>query len=197
MATQSPFSLLDGIFNKLKPSLQPPSWAVDEVQHRLVLFLNHVLMQEKEAMARLARQSGNVISLQWRGFSMRVMATRAGLLENAAASGKSDLSLIVTEESPAALLQAMVTGGKPSVKIEGDVQLAAEVNWLADHVRWDVEEDLSRLIGDVPAHTLAGIARQAADALRGFIATKVPAGDTHNDSNDATHATDASGKPAP
>ena len=25
------------------------------------------------------------------------------------------------------------------------VQLAAEVNWLADHVRWDVEEDLARL----------------------------------------------------
>ncbi len=190
MATQSPFSLLDGIFNKLKPSLQPPSWAVDEVQHRLVLFLNHVLMQEKEAMSRLARQSGNVISLQWIGFSMRVKATPAGLLEIAAPTSKSDLSLIVTEASPAALLQVMAMGGKPSVKIEGDVQLAAEINWLADHLRWDVEEDLSRFIGDVPAHTVAGIARQATDALRSFMVTKTP--DSHT-----PRTADAGGKPTP
>lgn len=37
---------------------------------------------------------------------------------------------------------------KPAVSIEGDVQLAAEVAWLVDNLRWDVEEDLSRLIGD-------------------------------------------------
>jgi ubiquinone biosynthesis protein UbiJ len=38
-----------------------------------------------------------------------------------------------------------------------------------DHVRWDVEEDLARAIGDVPAHTLAQAARRAAQALRGFV----------------------------
>ena len=52
------------------------------------------------------------------------------------------------------------------------VQLAAEVNWLIDHVRWDAEEDLSRLIGDAPAHTLAQAARQAASALRSFVAKR-------------------------
>ncbi|MDO8777709.1 MAG: hypothetical protein Q7K57_55140 [Burkholderiaceae bacterium] len=169
MATQSPFSLLDDIFSKLGSRLQPPEWAVDEVQQRLVLFLNHVLMQEKEAQTRLARQAGSIISLQWRLFSMRVRATPAGLLERADPAGASDLSLIVTQESPAALIQAMAMGTKPSVKIEGDVQLAAEVNWLADHLRWDVEEDLSRVIGDVPAHALAGVARQLTGALRTFL----------------------------
>ena len=171
MATQSPFSLFDGIFNKLSTSLQPPEWAVDELQHRLVLFLNHVLMQEKEAQARLARQSGSIISLQWRTLSMRVMATPAGLLERVSPFGASDLSLIVMQESPAALIQAVAMGTKPGVKIEGDVQLAAEVNWLADHVRWDVEEDLSRIIGDAPAHALAGVARQLTVALRTFLVT--------------------------
>ncbi|NBO03125.1 MAG: hypothetical protein EBV16_02915, partial [Betaproteobacteria bacterium] len=48
------------------------------------------------------------------------------------------------------------------------VQLAAEVNWLIDHVRWDPEEDLARLIGDAPAHTLAQTARRVVDALRQF-----------------------------
>ena len=174
MATQSPFSLLDGIFSKLSTTLQPPSWAVDEFQHRLVLFINHVLMQEKEAQARLARQSGSIISLRWRILSMRVAATPAGLLECLSPQGPSDLSLTVTEESPVALLQALAVGAKPGVNIEGDVQLAAEVNWLADHVRWDVEEDLSRVIGDAPAHAIAGVARQVSSALRSFMASKNP-----------------------
>jgi ubiquinone biosynthesis protein UbiJ len=59
-------------------------------------------------------------------------------------------------------------GEKPTVHIEGDVQLAAEVNWLADHVRWDLEEDLARLLGDVPAHLLSQAAVAALAVLRGF-----------------------------
>ncbi len=55
MATSSPFSLLNDLcFSNKLTSLQPPAWAVDEAQHRLVLLLNHVLMQEPEATARLA-----------------------------------------------------------------------------------------------------------------------------------------------
>jgi len=63
------------------------------------------------------------------------------------------------------------------VRIEGDVQLAAEINWMADHLRWDVEEDLARVIGDVPAHTLARVGRSVADAARGVIGKVVPGAD--------------------
>jgi ubiquinone biosynthesis protein UbiJ len=49
------------------------------------------------------------------------------------------------------------------------VQLAAEVNWLIDHVRWDPEEDLARLVGDASAHTLMQIAKDAVQALRSFV----------------------------
>ena len=72
----------------------------------------------------------------------------------------------VTETSPLALVQSALRGDKPSVRIEGDVQLAAEVNWLVDHVRWDIEEDLARILGDAPAHALGQAARRAAEALR-------------------------------
>ena len=58
------------------------------------------------------------------------------------------------------------------VRVEGDVQLAAEVNWLADHVRWDFEEDLARLLGDVPAHLLAQGARTLLRGLRGFVGNR-------------------------
>ena len=39
--TTSPFSFLESIATRF----QPPAWVVDEGQQRLVLFLNHVLMQ--------------------------------------------------------------------------------------------------------------------------------------------------------
>ena len=67
-------------------------------------------------------------------------------------------------------------GDRPAVRIEGDVQFAAEVNWLVEHVRWDAEEDLSRLIGDAPAHTLANLGRSMAEALRNFV-SKLPGQD--------------------
>jgi ubiquinone biosynthesis accessory factor UbiJ len=142
---------------------------IDELQHRLALFLNHVLMQEPEAQARLARQKGGCVKVQWRGFSLQFCATPAGLLDIDDGTAPPDLLLTLTEESPFALAQAALRGDKPAVRVEGDVQLAAEVNWLVDHVRWDVEEDLSRLIGDAPAHALGRAARGAAQALQQFV----------------------------
>jgi ubiquinone biosynthesis protein UbiJ len=169
MATQSPFSLLEGFLQNLPlPNIQPPVWAVDEAQRRIVLLLNHILMQESEATSRLVRQKGRVVLMQWRSISIKLLATPAGLLDLAPADATPDLVLSVAEESPMVLAQAVLRGDKPAVRIEGDVQLAAEVNWLVAHVRWDMEEDLSRVIGDAPAHTLAQAAKSMAQALRQF-----------------------------
>src|SRR5574337_985981 len=122
----SPLDALTGALDKFAANLRPPDWLVDELQHRLVLFLNHVLQQEPEAMARLAR--------------------------------------------------SVLRGDQPGVRIEGDVQLATEVSWLVDHLRWDAEEDLSRLVGDAPAHALAEAARGIAAALRRFVPGRPGAG---------------------
>jgi ubiquinone biosynthesis protein UbiJ len=84
----------------------------------------------------------------------------------------ADLVLRVNEPSPFELAKTVLQGEKPAIRIEGDVQLAAEVNWLIDHVRWDPEEDLSRLIGDAPAHTLVQSAKHVVEALRGFVQKK-------------------------
>ena len=168
MNMKSPFSAVAEGLAKLGAGLKAPDWLVDETQHRLVLFLNHVLMQEPEAQARLARQQSRVVRLQWRDFNMQLAATPAGLCELAPAA-TPDLLLTVTDTSPLDLARNALRGDRPGVRIEGDVDFAAEVNWLVDHVRWDAEEDLSRLVGDAPAHALAGFGRSAAEALRAFV----------------------------
>lgn len=174
MATpQSPFSFLDGLFERVAAGPQPPQWLVHEVQQRVVLFLNHVLMQEPEAMDRLVRQKGRTARAQWRAYSMALVITPAGLFNLAPETAVPDLRLEVTEPSAFSLAQTALRGDKPAIRIEGDVQLAAEINWLVDHVRWDVEEDLARVIGDAPAHTVAQVARRAAQALRQFVGSRM------------------------
>ena len=121
-----------------------------------------------EAMARLVRQNQQSARLQWREFTIDLMATPAGLLDLAPPGTRADLLLTVEEVSPLGLIGKTLAGEKPSVRIEGDVQLAAEVNWLVDHVRWDIEEDMSRVLGDVVAHRLASIGREASKALKLF-----------------------------
>ncbi|KAB7571604.1 hypothetical protein [Verminephrobacter eiseniae] len=174
MATpQSPFSLLNGLLARVAAGPQPPpQWLVHEMQQRMVLFLNHVLMQEKQAMERLLRQKGRVARVQWRSGSLALLITPAGLFDLAPETAAPDLRLELSEPSALALAQGALRGDKPAIRIEGDVQLAADINWLADHVRWDPEEDLARVIGDMPAHMLAQLARRAAQALRQFVGAR-------------------------
>ena len=162
-----PFSFLESMFTRF----QPPAWVVSETQQRMVLFLNHVLMQEQEAQDRLTRKKGSVLHIRWGSFALDLLITPAGLLDKASSAAKPDLLVSVAVDSPMVLMQSVMAGKPPPVKIEGDVQLAAELGWLAENLRWDFEEDLSRLLGDVPAHALADAARRALAALKQFLET--------------------------
>jgi ubiquinone biosynthesis accessory factor UbiJ len=193
MATQSPFSWLESLIGA-RPSgpesesrsgarsgFTPPDWVIAEVRGRIVLLLNHVLMQEPEATSRLARQNGRVVLINWRFVDLKLIATPAGLLDVADEAATPDLTLALTQESPLDIAMALLKGDKPTVRIEGDVQLAAEVNWLAEHVRWDIEDDLSRIVGDVPARTITQIVRRMREAVEKFAApSRAPSPDNAN-----------------
>ena len=141
MATQSPFSFLGSVFERiaavpqppewLMEKVQPPQWLVHETQHRLVLFLNHVLMQEPAATELMARQSGQVARIQWRSFALALQVTPAGLFDLAPEGAEAHLRLEVMQTSPLQLAQTALSGARPAVRIEGDVRLAADLQWLA------------------------------------------------------------------
>lgn len=150
--------------------LRPPAFLVAEGQRRLLLLLNHVLGQEQEARDRLLRHAGRVLLAQWRGFEWRLVATRAGLLDLAPDGAAHDLRVSLAEDSPLELARGAWRGETPALVIEGDAALATDIGWIAEHVRWDVEQDLSRLIGDAGAYRVAQAGRRLADALRSFAA---------------------------
>ena len=153
---------------------QPPEWLLGALQNQVLLVLNHLLQQEPQAMDRLRRQTGRVVVVRWDRFDMALVASPAGLLALAPLNATPDLRLTLTQ-APAAMAQTLWAGGKPVVDIQGDVMLAAEVAWLFDNVRWDVEEDLSRWVGDAAAHTLVTSLKALVGAPKGWRPAGAPA----------------------
>jgi ubiquinone biosynthesis protein UbiJ len=63
------------------------------------------------------------------------------------------------------VLSAFVAGGQDAaaqhVKVSGDVDLAHAMSKLAGQLRWEFEEDLSKLVGDAMAHRIVQAAKKA------------------------------------
>ena len=74
--------------------------------------------------------------------------TPAGLLEWCGANRRAgDADLHAARRCVATrprLLARALAGERPPVDVQGDAALAADVNWLIDNLRWDVEADLER-----------------------------------------------------
>jgi len=156
-------------FSSMVMNFQPPSAWVEELQDRLLLLVNHILSQEPAAMSRLQRQQHRSLQISWRQFQLSCRITPAGLFERAVLHNSPDLSLHISQASPFSLLQTLAQGDKPAMQVKGDVMLAADINWLVDHVRWDFEEDLSRLLGDAMAHQCVAAAKRMVSALKAFL----------------------------
>jgi ubiquinone biosynthesis protein UbiJ len=119
--------------------------------------LNRLLEAEPWARERLAPFAGMCVELRAPPFpSLSFVILPGGTLE----AGGQDPALTITVRPDAlpALLQSEEHFVR-SVDVAGDERLAAEVMTLLRHLRWDAEEDLSRLLGDVAAHRIMGLAR--------------------------------------
>ena len=146
---------------------------------RLVLVVNHVLSAEPQAVQRLLPHSGRVLRLdlqQWPRLlpappQLAFVITPAGLVEWCRDPVDADLRVRLDMANPAALVVKLLAGDMPPVVIEGDAQLAGDVDWLLKNLRWDVADDLHRLFGPAVAHELhrlgSGLARALRAALQG------------------------------
>jgi ubiquinone biosynthesis protein UbiJ len=130
--------------------------------------LNRLLDAQPWARERLAPFAGMAIELRAPPFpSLRFVILPGGTLE--AGGGGADLVLTLRPEALPALMQSEEHFVR-SIDVTGDARLAAEVMTLMRDLRWDAEEDLARLVGDVAAHRLMvfarGFAAWQADAAR-------------------------------
>jgi ubiquinone biosynthesis protein UbiJ len=124
-----------------------------------VAALNHLLAAEPWARERLAPFAGETIELASPPFpAVRLTIAPDGLVSPAAADAEPSLRVLLKPQAAAALARGEEHFLR-AVDVSGNARLADAVMALARHLRWDFEEDLSRLVGDVAAHRLAGAAR--------------------------------------
>ena len=123
-------------------------------------FLNRLLDAEPWARARLAPFAGDAVEIRARPLpDLRVTITAQGRLE--AGGGEPALTLNVRPEALVALARGEEALTR-AIDVSGNARLASEVMLLARQLRWDAEEDLSRVVGDVAAHRIAATVRGVA-----------------------------------
>jgi ubiquinone biosynthesis protein UbiJ len=110
----------------------------------------------------LVESTGNSLKLSW-----VTAGTPASAPPNAIVTGGPLSLLALSGPAPEAVLQ------RGDVRIDGDAELAQRFRELALLLRPDLEEELSLVLGDVPAHQLGRFARAAFGWTRKAAATTV------------------------
>jgi ubiquinone biosynthesis accessory factor UbiJ len=135
-----------------------------------VAALNHLLASEGWASARLAPFAGETVAFAAPPFpELRFAILADGCVAPAPAGADASLTVTLRPDALAALTRGEEHFMR-AVQVTGNARLASEVLLLVRHLRWDAEEDLARLVGDVAAHRLASAVRDLAawqtDAVR-------------------------------
>ncbi len=146
------------------------------VMERVVLLVNHVISAEPAAVDRLRPHAGRSVRFElgdWPKllpslgpFVFRV--SPAGLLEwlpegDAVAA---DLRVAIAAGNPALALTRLVAGERPAITVSGDAAFASDLDWLIDNLRWELQDDLAKIVGDAPARQLGKVGGWIAGAMR-------------------------------
>jgi ubiquinone biosynthesis accessory factor UbiJ len=128
--------------------------------------VNHLLGRAEWARGRLRPFTGQSFRIDASPFVIDAMIDTEGLL-CPAESGSLPAVICVL---PSAELPLILTGGIDKlmnrVRISGNAEFAEALGFVFRNLSWDVEEDLSRVVGDIPAHRLANGARDLAVAQK-------------------------------
>ena len=121
----------------------------------------HLLDPAQWARSRLREHAGKQVRIDLLPVPALVVLRIApdGYLEHGESEATPDLAVTLTPVVAARWLVDREAAWREA-KVEGDMELAAAVSHVISNLRWDYEEDLSKVVGDVAAHRLARGARR-------------------------------------
>ncbi|MCK9283968.1 MAG: hypothetical protein M0P39_06760 [Rhodocyclaceae bacterium] len=130
----------------------------------LVAALNHLLGQSAWARDRLRGFAGRRARLSLPPLSLDFSIDTAGLLAAAANDGAADVTIDLPADTPLRLLRGGSGEAMKGARIAGAADLADTLGFVLRNLRWDAEEDLSKVVGDIAAHRLV----RGAEAFAGW-----------------------------
>jgi ubiquinone biosynthesis protein UbiJ len=128
-------------------------------------LLQHLIAQNAWAAPLLQPFAGKSVRL-----NVALAGTSLVILENGslAVAGETNIPDATITIPPSLLLRLMAKdkAAKLQIKIDGDTHLATELAKVFSHMRWDYEDDLSKLVGDVPANKIGEFSRHAVATVK-------------------------------
>lgn len=116
-------------------------------------FLQHITNQNNWSRPYLAPFAGKVVQFDFSLLKANLIILEDGSLSLAGVTAIAD-AVIHLPPSLAMRLMAQDESAKMQIKIDGDTHLATELSKILQQMRWDIEEDLSHLMGDIAANKL-------------------------------------------
>jgi ubiquinone biosynthesis protein UbiJ len=112
-------------------------------------------------MERLRKHAGRTAAFHVGPLTVALTVQTTGQVTAAVAGAARDLEVRI---SPFLLprLAAREEAAFREIEMQGDMELAQEISYLARNLTWDAEEDLSKVVGDIAAHRLFSGARSMA-----------------------------------
>lgn len=140
---------------------------MDDLQVPIARALNRLLESETWARDRLAPFAAQTVEFRAPALpGIRFTLTESGGVEPAQTAAAATLTVTLTSGALWSLPQG-IDHALRRIEISGNQELAAEILFLARHLRWDIEEELSRVFGDATAHRMVAEAKDFAAAAAG------------------------------
>lgn len=126
---------------------------------RLILgALNHLLGQADWARRQLSAFAGRQARFEMPPWHLAFAVSSDGLFE-AVGEGDIDVTVVLPADTPLIALQG-IDRAMAGAHVTGNAEFATALSFVLKNLRWDAEEDLSRVVGDIAAHRLVGGATQ-------------------------------------
>lgn len=126
----------------------------------LIQFVLQHLMQQNSWTAPLLQPYANqTICMDFKVAQVTLTILQNGELAVAADSASPDATIHLPPSLVMRLLRKDPLASS-LIKIEGDVGLGIEVGKIFSAIRWDVEDDLSRIVGDVAAYQMVQMGQE-------------------------------------
>lgn len=131
----------------------------------LTRLLNHLITQNAWAREQLLPYAGKSVRFAIPPVEATLTVLEDGGLAMAGESSDIDAGI----QMPLSVALRLLTGDEHAatlVTLEGDTELATAIAKILRGLHWEYEEDLSRVIGDAPAHELAEAGRKVASEVK-------------------------------